>query len=95
VATKRSRKRSWLRSLLIFIFTPLIIWFFAFVIWFYWSDISRLLSNAKEPSKTSPKTLRKNDQPDRPETAAEKRAQEKILDEDRKQLEDILKKQKR
>ncbi len=70
---------------------PLSIWFLAFVIWFYWSDLAKLFSNDRASTRTLPKAFRKTEMPERAETPAEKRAQEKILDEDREKLNAILK----
>jgi len=82
VAQKRRKKGSWLRSLLIFIFVPLIVWFLAFLIWFYWDDITILFT--KETPKPAGKA-------EKVEPASKNKAEEKILDEDRKKLDAIIK----
>jgi len=82
VAQKRRKKGSWLRSLLIFICVPLIVWFLAFLIWFYWDDITNLFT--KENSKPIPKS-------EKVEPSSKNKAEEKILDEDRKKLDAIIK----
>ena len=91
MAQRRRKNRSWFKSLLIFVLTPLIIWFLAFLTWFYWNDIIKLSGWDKDRSRTPSKAARNLDKPDRPESPAEKRAQEKILEEDRKKLDAILK----
>jgi hypothetical protein len=86
VAQKKS-KRSWLRSLLLFIVTPIIIWVFAFLAWFFWRDFTQLFEK-KAPSKAAPGVSRgaEKTQPQR-----ENKSQEKIPDEDRRKLDEILK----
>jgi hypothetical protein len=89
MAKKRRRKRSWLRKLLFFICTPLIIWFLAFLIWFYWNDITGLLGRRdKSPPTKASKEVERSRKP------SEKTAQERIGEEDRRKLEDILKSKK-
>jgi hypothetical protein len=86
VAQKRRRKkRSWRRTLLLFILTPVAVWFLAFVVWFYWDDIASLFTRDKEIPTGRPKAGRKAEPP------SQKRSGEKILDEDRKKLEEIIK----
>jgi hypothetical protein len=91
MAQKKRLKRSWLKALLLYIFFPLIVWGLAFAIWFYWYDLTRLFNGAaakaKAPAKASHK-LEKSAQADAPPA---KRPQENILEEDRKSLDDILK----
>jgi len=87
---KQSKKTNWLKVVLLYIFVPIVIWFLAFVAWLYWDDIVKLFSknSGKEHSAPSAnRTLEKTDKP----TAPSKRLQEKILEDDRKKLEDILK----
>jgi len=89
MAKKRRRKRSWLRKLLFFICTPLIIWFLAFLIWFYWNDITGLSSrHNRTPGTRAEKPV------DRPSKQSDKTAQERIPEEDRSKLEEILKSKK-
>ena len=91
MAQKKRKKRSWLRTLLFYLLFPLIVWFIAFIIWFYWHDLTRLFSRAEEKSKPATKIETKHEKRDKPEAPAANRSQEKILDEDRRKLEDILK----
>lgn len=87
---KKAKKKSWLKTVLVYIFVPLTIWFLAFVAWLYWDDIAKLFS--KDPGKegSAPRASRKLDKADKG-AAPTKRSQETILDDDRKKLEDILK----
>jgi len=85
VAKRRRKKRGWLRTLIFFILFPLIVWLIAFLLWFYWRDLSALW-NKKSVPVDAPARSRERD-----EKRPAKRPPEKILDEDRKQLEEILK----
>jgi hypothetical protein len=87
MAQKKQKKRSWLRNLLLFIFTPILIWILAFFVWFFWRDIAKLFDK-KGPAKTPPGVSRgaEKTQPRR-----ENKSQEKIPEEDRKKLDEILK----
>jgi hypothetical protein len=91
MAQKKRPKRRWLKALLFYIFSPLLIWSLAFVVWLYWSDLTKLFG--KDTGKTTlvPKTSRGGDKTERPDSAPANRPQEKILEEDRKKLDDILK----
>jgi hypothetical protein len=94
MAQKRNKKKSRVKSLLFFILTPLIVWLLAFLMWFYWDPITRLLSKGGDQSKTRPKATRAIDKSERANTPAEKRRQEQILDEERKQLDEMLRRQR-
>jgi hypothetical protein len=88
VARKRIRKRSWLRTVLLFVFIPLAVWSIAFVSWLYWNDITRLVAGEQRPAPA--KATR---QADKPSKQVEKPpAKEKIPEEDRRKLDEILKK---
>ena len=63
---------------------PLICWFIAFLIWFYWYDLTG--SGEKRANQTRP-AIKANPS----DSAPSKVPSEKILEEDRKRLEDILK----
>jgi len=85
---KQAKKKGWLKTLLIYIFVPLTIWFLAFVTWLYWDGIAGLFSRHKAPERAAPRSTRVKENAER---APGKRSQEKILDDDRKRLEEILK----
>jgi len=87
VAQKKSKKRSWLRSLLLFIFIPIIIWILAFVIWFFWRDITRLFD--KKGATNTPAGVSRGTKKTQPHR--ENKSQEKIPEEDRRKLDEILK----
>jgi hypothetical protein len=63
---------------------PLITWFVAFLIWFYWYDLT---GTAVERTDRTRPVAKANPS----DSAPAKAPREKILDEDRKKLEDILK----
>lgn len=86
-ARKPRQRRGWLRTLLFFIFFPLIVWFAAFLLWFYWYNIVALFSDPEHKAKTAPKVESKAERREKSSAAPA----EKILDEDRQKLDDILK----
>ena len=87
---KKPKKTSWLKIALLYVFVPIIIWLFAFFAWLYWEDITKLFSKDSAQERSAPRASRKLEKPDN-STAPSKPPREKILDEDRKKLEDILK----
>jgi cytoskeletal protein RodZ len=91
VAKKRKKKRRWLRSLLIFTGLPLVVWFVAFLLWFFWYDIAGYVGRDEgEPKNASRATQTSAQVKPLPAT----RSEEKILNEDRKRLEDIINKRR-
>ena len=88
MARKRKRKKSRLKRLLLFIIAPVCIWLLAFVVWLYWNPIASLFRQG-DISKARPQGARKIDTGE----PAGKRVKEEISDEDRKKLDEILKKQ--
>ena len=87
MAQKKRKKRSWLRNLLLFIFTPIVIWILAFLLWFFWRDIAKLFDK-NAPSKTPPGVSRGTE---KAQPRRENKSQEKIPEEDRRKLDEILK----
>ena len=90
MARKKQRKKSWLRTLVVFSVIPLAVWLIAFLIWFYWYDLSKLFTQ-DAPPRVSPNPARQSEKDDRRERKPAPETQEKIFEQDRKQLEDILK----
>jgi len=66
---------------------PLIVWFMAFLIWFYWYNIVALFSDTEHKAKAVPKSETRSERREKPQAAPA----EKILDEERQKLDDILK----
>jgi len=87
---KKVKKASWLKTVLIYIFFPLIIWSLAFVAWLYWDSITAPFSTEKTKDRDTLGTTRPPEKSEKVPAPA-KRSQEKILDADRKKLEDVLK----
>ena len=87
MVTRKRKKKSWIKGLAFYVGFPLLVWFAAFLIWFYWADLWALLGRDKPPVRAMPKAGRS----EKAEGTAPNRSQEKILDEDRKRLEDVLK----
>jgi hypothetical protein len=82
----RKKKRGWLRAVVLFVFVPFFVWALAFFVWFNWNNISNLLhSDTRGPTAKETKRVEK------PTTGSEDSPKEKILDQDRRQLEEILK----
>lgn len=90
MARKKHPQRHWLRTLLLLIAVPLIVWVVAFFIWFNWDSINRLLAE-DAPRQQDPKAARsvQKEGPGRP--AAVEKPRERITEEDRQKLEDVLK----
>ena len=87
MATRKRKKRSRLRTLLFYILFPLVVWFVALLLWFYRREVSAWLSKGDAPANTTVRVKPR----ERSDTAPTKRAPEKILEEDRKKLDEILK----
>jgi cytoskeletal protein RodZ len=89
VAKKKSRKSSWLKKLLFLILTPLVVWALAFLIWFYWYDITAFTSHQDKTS--TPGASKEVGRTTKP---SDKSAQERIGEDDRRKLDEILKSKK-
>jgi len=95
VAKKKRRKRSWLRTVFLFVLTPLIVWFGAFIIWLFWNDIANNFAPGKEQPQPAAKAARKLERNETPARTDDKQPKEKILEEDRKRLDDIIRRKNR
>jgi hypothetical protein len=95
VAKRKRRKRSWVRTILFFVLTPLIVWALAFLGWLYWNDLAKSLTPGKDHPGPAAKTLRKLEKDEIRDRWDETRPKEKILDADRKKLDDIIRKENR
>ena len=90
MAQKKKRRVSWSRRALCYILFPLFVWGIGFLLWFYWYDLRRIVTK-DYPSTDRPKASRQSDRREPEERPAKNRVPEKILDEDRQKLEDIIK----
>ena len=87
---KKAKKTSRLKTSLFYILVPVVIWVLAFVAWLYWDSVTKVVSTDSGREPGAPRATRKLDNAEK-STTPTKRSPEKILDEDRKKLEDILK----
>jgi hypothetical protein len=92
MAQRRRRKTSWVKRLVIYLFVPLTVWLMAFLVWFYWFDLREFFVT-DQAFKNRPKEARQLDKSDKAERPAAKRSPEKIFDDERKKLDDIIKRQ--
>jgi hypothetical protein len=90
VRKKKQRKRTWRRTVLLFLLVPLTVWFAAFLLWFYWYEISDLFA-PKDAPRLKTKPAQQSEKNEHRERAPGPQPQERIFDEDRKNLEEILK----
>jgi hypothetical protein len=88
---KPPKKTGWIKSICLYVFLPLGIWGLAFLLWLYWDGLAGLFSQDSGKNRPVARTGRKADKTD-PSSA--KQPTEKLLDEDRQRLEDILKQRK-
>ncbi len=84
---KPKQKRSWLKALLLFIFVPIVVWSAAFLLWLNWYGVMALLGKGTVGVKPAANSSR--DQAPKPGPAQD--PHETIQEEDRRQLEEILK----
>lgn len=61
------------------------------MVWFYWYDLTRIFSKAGDKAKATVKSESKIEAREKVDSKKPEQVQEKILDEDRRKLEDILK----
>jgi len=81
-----------LKSLLVFTGVPLAVWFVAFLLWFFWYDIVGLVSR----DERQPKSVLNSGggTPAKVKPPLVTPPEEKILNEDRKRLKDIINKRR-
>jgi hypothetical protein len=88
MAGKKQRKKVRVRTVVLFLLLPLIVWFIAFLLWFYWYDLTNLFVKDARPVRSPARPV---DRDERRERAPTSKPQERIFDDDRKKLDDILK----
>ena len=89
VQKQKKKKRGLVKRLLLYIAIPLVVWFLAFVLWFFWQDMMRLINRGRPTEKPKSTAPPPSSEPSRP--ARPNRSDEKIREEDRRKLEDIIK----
>lgn len=95
MARRKRRKRSAVKTILLLVLTPIIIWALAFIVWLYWNEIANSLAPVENHSEPAAKTLRKLNKDESRSRSNETRPKEKILDADRKKLDEIIRKENR
>jgi hypothetical protein len=93
--TRKIRKRSAVKTILLFVLAPLIIWALAFLVWLYWNEIAKSLVPGEDHPEPAAKTRRSLDKDESRSRSNDTRAKEKILDADRKKLDEIIRKENR
>jgi hypothetical protein len=88
---KRKAKRGVLRTVLFYVLFPLVVWFVAFLLWFYWHDLTRLFGHSEPSPKMPVQGERRTDKGEHSNAASTNQPKEKLFDEDRKKLDEILK----
>jgi hypothetical protein len=95
VAKRKKRKRSSVKTILFFVLAPIIVWALAFFLWLYWNEISKSLAPGEDRPEPPPKAQGKLGKDESPGQSNQARAKEKILDADRKKLDEIIRKENR
>ena len=95
VAKRKRRKRSWAKTILLFVLAPLIVWALAFLVWLYWNDIAKSFTPGTDRPKPAGKAIGKLEKDAAPGLSDEARSKENIQDADRKKLDDIIRKENR
>lgn len=90
MARKKKQKTRWLRILLLILLIPLGVWSGAIVIWFFWYDLTGW-KNPDASRRAPPSAVRQRERDEKSDTGATRNPQERIFDDDRQKLEDILK----
>ena len=93
MAKKKRKKSTRLKTILLFVLVPLIIWALALLAWLYWDDIAKSFSPGRNRAKPAGRALPKTDEAGT--RSDEAQPKEKILDADRKKLEEIIQKENR
>ncbi|HEX7227048.1 MAG TPA: hypothetical protein VF353_04670 [Candidatus Binatia bacterium] len=95
MARRKRRKRSAVKTILLLVLTPIIIWALTFIVWLYWNEIAKSLAPVEDHSQPAAKTLRRLNKDESRSRSNETRPKEKILDADRKKLDEIIRKENR
>ena len=92
-SSRKRKKHRWLRTLLIFVVTPLTVWLLAFLVWLFWHDIVGRLPQDKTSMRPGASSARDGELGKSRRRQPAKRSREDIREDDRKKLDDILQRQ--
>jgi hypothetical protein len=90
VARKKRKPYRWLRTLLLFVVTPVSVWLLAFVIWLLWQNHVIVVAPDKTPLRPGSSSVGSPKPSQSPDDPSATRTRENIPDEDRKRLDEIL-----
>lgn len=93
--TRKIRKRRAVKTILLFVLAPLIVWALAFLVWLYWNDLATSLTPGEDRPEPAAKSPRRLDNDESYGGWNETGAKEKLLDADRKKLDEIIRKENR
>jgi hypothetical protein len=93
--TKKIKKSSRFKTILVFALAPLIVWAVAFLVWLYWNDLAKSFTAGTNRSKPAAKSVGGLEKDAVPPRSDEPRSKERILDSDRQKLDDIIRKENR
>ena len=93
VAKRKRKKSNRLKTILLFVLAPLIVWALALLVWLYWNEIAKNLTPARDYPKPAAKAVPQLEKNDTRGRSDETRPKEKILDEDRKKLDEIIRRE--
>jgi hypothetical protein len=91
VARKKPKKKNSRRRLAIFVLTPLAVWLLALAVWFFWYDITRMAAPGKTVARPGGSSSQNNEGNKNRGQQPAKSARENIPEQDRKALDDLLK----
>jgi hypothetical protein len=95
VAKRKRKKISRLKTLLLFVLAPLIVWALAFFIWLYWNDIAKTLTPGTDRPKPAGKSSGKLEKESAERRSDEPQPKENIQDTERRKLDEIIRKENR
>jgi cytoskeletal protein RodZ len=95
VAKRKTKKSSRVKTILLFVLAPLIVWALAFFLWLYWNDIAKSPTpgtDRRQPASKSSDGREKETPRDHTDEAQPK---EKIHETERKNLDELIRKENR
>jgi hypothetical protein len=90
VSRRKAKERHWLGLIVIFVAVPLVVWSVVFLGWLFWPDFAgrAVPAQISESKKTAGPPERKSDR--RQDEQSTQRSRERIAEEERKKLNDII-----